>query len=94
MLGIVIDIWTETEYFHEISELAMDVTNDGDGLGLDEYVGFVLDDVMEADDNVFDELEGDGFFLVKTLFEEGDVDLSIGGLKVLDIDGLLFLHGA
>jgi hypothetical protein len=94
MLGIVIDVWAKTEYFHEVSELAVDVTNDGDGLGLDEYVRFVFDDVVEADDNVFDELEGDGFFLVKTFLEVGDVDLSVGSLEMLDIYWLLFLHGA
>ncbi len=93
MLWIVIDVGTETEHFHEISELSMDVTNNGDRLGLDEDVGFVFDKVVEADNNVFDKLEGNGFFLIETLFKVGDVELSIGGLEVLDVDGLLFLHG-
>jgi hypothetical protein len=55
----------------------MDVTNNGDGLGLDEDVGFVFDEVVEADNNVFDKLEGNGFFLIEALFKVGDVDFSI-----------------
>jgi hypothetical protein len=58
----------------------MNVANNGDGLGLEKYVGFGFDDVMKANDDVFDELEGNGFFLIETLFKVGDVDLSVGGL--------------
>ena len=93
MLRIVINVGAETEDFHEIPELAMDVADNGDGLGLEEYVGLGFDDVMEANDDVFDELEGNGFFLIEAFFKVGDVDLSVGGLEVLDVDGLLFLHG-
>jgi hypothetical protein len=93
MLWIVINVGTETEDFHEIPELTMNIANNGDGLGFEEYVGFGFDDVMEANDDIFDELEGNGFFLIEALFEVGDVDLSVGGQEMLDVDGLLFLHG-
>jgi hypothetical protein len=94
MLGIIIHIWTEAEYFHEVPKLAVNITNDGDRLGFNEYVGFMLDDIMKANDNVFDELKGDRFFLVEAFLEVGNIDLSIGGLEVLNVYRLLFLHEA
>ena len=92
MLGIIVDIGTEAENFEKIPELTMNVAYNRDGLGFEENIGFVLDDVMKAYDDVFDKLERDRFFLIKAFLKVGDVDLSIGGLEMFDVDGLLFLH--
>ncbi len=72
----------------------MNITNDGDRLGFNQYVWFMLDDIVKANDNFFNELKGDRFFLVEAFLEVGNIDLSIGGLKVLNVNRLLFLHEA
>ncbi len=48
----------------------MNVTNNGDGLGSCEYVWFILDDIVEAEDDALYEFEWYDFFLVKTLLEK------------------------